>query len=65
MRLDSARNRIFWGCTGRKDWLFGVDIRQLGDVEVPGLPPVPPDKARVYEEKDVFKRGSRGRLGKL
>lgn len=61
MREDSASNPIFWGCTKRKDWLFGVDVRHLkeGKGTMPALPPMPPDEARVYEVKNVFKRGTR------
>ena len=64
MREDGEGNPIFWGCRERKDWLFAVDVRELEEVRLPSLPPMPPDEARVYEEKDVFKRGTR-REGKL
>ena len=42
-------------------------MRELEEVSIPSLPPMPPDEARVYEEKDVFKRGTRRRkeVGKL
>ena len=64
MKVDGETNPIFWGCTERKDWLFGVDVMELEEEACPSLPPMPPDEARVYEEKDPFRRGTRAR-GKL
>ena len=53
MRSDDARNPMFWGCSERKDWLFGHDASQLEtEMAVPNLPPMPPDEARVYKEMD-------------
>lgn len=66
MAEDSEHNPMFWGWSVRKDWLFGMDVRELdiGLKTIPSLPPMPPDQARVYEVKDVFKRGTR-KAGKL
>lgn len=48
MRNDDQSNPIFWGCAERKDWLLGVDVRDLKAAESPELPPMPPDEAREY-----------------
>lgn len=53
MQNDDESNPIFWGWTKRKDWLFGLDASRLenGKGEIPNLPPMPPDEARVYLQK--------------
>lgn len=53
MKHDDASNPIFWGCSKRKDWLFGHDaskIYEKGDAmgTIPDLPPMPPLEASVY-----------------
>lgn len=49
MRSDDERNPIFWGCSTRKDWLFGHDASQIRqDMRVPDLPPRPAKEASVY-----------------
>ena len=52
MRHDSTSNPMFWGHSARMDWLFGHDARNLnlrnGAIEVPDLPPMPPEEASVY-----------------
>ncbi|KAK0854654.1 hypothetical protein LTS02_011402 [Friedmanniomyces endolithicus] len=53
MQLDDPRNPMFWGCSERKDWLFGHDASELRvDGSIPALPPMPPDEARVYKEME-------------
>lgn len=50
MKSDNGQNPIFWGCSTRKDWLFGHDASQLHqNIEVPNLPPRPPKEASVYD----------------
>ena len=54
MQADDENNPIFWGWTRRKDWLFGTDASLLetsAHEEIPSLPPMPPDEARVYLKK--------------
>ncbi|KAK0249007.1 hypothetical protein B0A54_17360 [Friedmanniomyces endolithicus] len=59
MQLDNPSNPMFWGCSERKDWLFGHDASELrADGNIPALPPMPPDEARVYKEKE----GTRSKL---
>ena len=61
MQNDDEFNPIFWGCTRRKDWLFEFDATELdvSENEIPNLPPMPPDEARVYLEKqDGFERNN-------
>ncbi|KAK4508339.1 hypothetical protein PRZ48_002077 [Zasmidium cellare] len=49
MQFDNERNPIFWGCSARKDWLFGHDASQVHqDVRIPDLPPRPAKEASVY-----------------
>lgn len=56
MRSDDARNPMFWGCSARKDWLFGHDASKLQpEATIPELPPMPPDEARVYKEIDEMR----------
>ena len=57
MGVEGEANPMFWGCEERRDWLFGVDVRELGGGEIPALPGMPPDEARVYGK--VKRKGSR------
>jgi salicylate hydroxylase len=61
MRHDNEENPMLWGCSERKDWLFGQDARKLltkGEkVVVPSLPPMPPEEARVYRRQNGEGRG--------
>ena len=52
MQNDDEYNPIFWGYKNRKDWLFGFAANTLDTDEgnIPELPPMPPDEARVYLE---------------
>ena len=50
MGVVGEANPMFWGCEERRDWLFGVDVREWGEGEIPALPGMPPDGARVYGE---------------
>ena len=45
---DNDDNPFFWGCSRRKDWLFGHDAAKLRMEEVPPLPPFPAKEASVY-----------------
>lgn len=59
MREDKESNPIFWGWTRRKDWLFGFDASRLDEarkMEIPSLPPTPPDEARVYLNHEKTRR---------
>lgn len=53
MDKDDEQNPIYWGWSRRKDWLFGYDASSLNtdQGEIPSLPPMPPDEARVYPDK--------------
>lgn len=67
MRHDNHKNPIFWGCTPRKDWLFGYDAGKLykeEELQIPELPPMPPSEASVYSGKGVagFRQSARSRL---
>lgn len=56
MQEDAPSNPIFWGCTQRRDWLFGHDARALENEScVPDLPSMPPDDARVYKGRDMVR----------
>ena len=46
---DNDENPFFWGCSKRKDWLFGHDATKLGTEEIPALPPFPAKEASVYK----------------
>ncbi|KAK0908141.1 hypothetical protein LTR57_016952 [Friedmanniomyces endolithicus] len=60
MQLDDSSNPMFWGCSERKDWLFGHDASELrADGSIPALPPMPPDEARVYKEVEGNVKGSK------
>ena len=61
MARNDEQNPIFWGWCKRKDWLFRHDASKLyEDEEIPSLPPMPPDEARVYFDGRVHSRdGSR------
>lgn len=49
MQSDDENNPIFWGCSSRKDWLFGHDASVVHhDLRVPSLPPLPAGDASVY-----------------
>lgn len=52
MRHNDKNNPMFWGHSTRRDWLFGHDAQKLvrpGDeLQIPDLPPMPADEARVY-----------------
>lgn len=50
MARDSEQNPIFWGWSTRRDWLFRYDASNLNaeHSEIPSLPRMPPDEARVY-----------------
>ena len=51
MRHDNRDNPMFWGCSERKDWLFGHNAQKLlreDEVEIPDLPPMPSSEASVY-----------------
>jgi len=49
MKEDNSDNPIFWGCTERKDWLFGYDAMALDHgKDIPDLPPLPAREASVY-----------------
>jgi salicylate hydroxylase len=52
MSRNDEQNPIYWGWSRRKDWLFRYDACDLreGD-DIPSLPPMPPDRARVYLDK--------------
>jgi len=58
MQSDNKENPMFWGCSERRDWLFGHDATRLielhEEVEIPDLPPVPDPKASVYTKTAVF-----------
>jgi len=57
MRRDHGGNPMFWGCSKRRDWLFGHDARRLdADMSIPAMPPMPPDEARVYDKMDDMRR---------
>ena len=53
MRHDNEQNPMLWGCSERKDWLFGHDARILlpegVTPHVPSLPPWPSKEANVYK----------------
>lgn len=53
MEVDAETNPMFWGWEKRKDWLFAFDASNLDDAngEIPSLPSMPPDEARVYLHK--------------
>ncbi|KAJ6518368.1 salicylate hydroxylase [Mycena vulgaris] len=51
VRRDNADNPIFWGCSERKDWLFGHDARVLSPTRMPKLPPLPHPEASVYKRR--------------
>ena len=54
MRHDNSDNPMFWGCSKRKDWLFGHDAQKLlmeDEFEIPKLPPLPSSEASVYSGK--------------
>ena len=55
MKKRNEQNPIFWAWQPRKDWLFGHDARDLTDrvVEIPSLPPMPPDDATVYRGLNI------------
>lgn len=56
MKHDNPQNPIYWACTERRDWLFGHDASKLDvKVEIPSLPPMPPDEARVYKKMDAIR----------
>lgn len=59
MRSDDENNPIYWGWKRRKDWLFAHDASKLNsrEDEIPSLPPMPPDEARVYLEKKWLLNG--------
>ena len=69
MRHDNKDNPMFWAYSRRKDWLFGHDAQKLSkaddELEIPELPPMPADKARVYtgtiKETDLRNRSERMR----
>ncbi|KAK3716019.1 hypothetical protein LTR37_006749 [Vermiconidia calcicola] len=49
MERGDEENPIFWGCSIRKDWLFGYDATDLSmQGDIPSLPPMPRDEHRVY-----------------
>ena len=52
MKNDDENNPIYWGWNERKDWLFEYDASCLedGEREIPSLPPMPKDRARVYKD---------------
>lgn len=50
-RHDNENNPFFWGCSERRDWLFGHDAGDLSEHEIPSLPPYPDPKASVYKDK--------------
>ena len=57
MRNDDERNPIYWGWSRRKDYLFRHDASDLDDQsEIPSLPPMPSDEARVYLDKRAHLR---------
>lgn len=58
MAEDAESNPIYWGWSKRKDWLFRYDAGKLDgqDMEIPSLPPMPPDAARVYADKRAHLR---------
>ncbi|KAI0968072.1 FAD/NAD(P)-binding domain-containing protein [Xylaria arbuscula] len=52
MKADKPSNPIFWACSERKDWLFGHDAGRLdGDLDVPEMPGIPAEEARIYNGK--------------
>lgn len=56
MEHDNSRNPMFWGCSERRDWLFGHDASKLEpEGRIPRLPPMPPDEARVYKQFDEMR----------
>jgi salicylate hydroxylase len=52
MKCYNEQNPMFWGCSTRKDWLFGHDARVIQPEGVglatPSLPPWPEEGANVY-----------------
>lgn len=50
MESDAESNPIYWGWTQRKDWLLNYDASKLeeAEIDIPSLPHMPPDEARVY-----------------
>ena len=46
---DNDENPFFWGCSERKDWLFGHDATKLAHQPIPKLPPFPAKEASVYK----------------
>ena len=60
MKNNDENNPIFWGWKNRKDWLFEHDASQIETLaEIPSMPPMPPDEARVYERNKIKAKESR------
>lgn len=51
-RHDNSENPFFWGCSVRRDWLFGHDATVLAKKTIPALPPYPDPEASVYKGKN-------------
>ncbi|KAF8214229.1 salicylate hydroxylase [Mycena galopus ATCC 62051] len=51
MRHDNPQNPMFWGCSERRDWLFGHNATLLQHEPIPRPPPKPHPEASVYNAR--------------